>query len=87
MYFGCFWKTKNYYLGSTINPTKVRHHTRPQGENKLRCPKNVVTNIFFEILQLSMSTKPILKEFFINYTHNKVVQLPNNVIVKGNYIF
>jgi hypothetical protein len=33
-----------------------------------------------------MSTKPILIEFFITYTQNKVVQLPNNAIVKGNYV-
>jgi hypothetical protein len=38
-------------------------------------------------MQFSTSTKPILIEFFINYTQNKVVQLPNNAIVKGNYIF
>ncbi len=29
---------------------------------------------FFEIMQLSISTKPILKEVFINYTQSKVVQ-------------
>jgi hypothetical protein len=38
-------------------------------------------------VKLSISTKPILKEGFINYTQNKVAQLPNNAIVKGNYIF
>jgi hypothetical protein len=38
--------------------------------------------LFFEIVQLSIFTKPILKEFFINYIQNKVVQLPNNAIVK-----
>ncbi len=48
MYSDCFWNTMNYYLGFAINPTKARHHTRPHGENKLRCPKNVVTNILFE---------------------------------------
>jgi hypothetical protein len=36
---------------------------------------------------LSTSTKPTSKEVFINYIQNKVVQLPNNVIVKWNYIF
>jgi hypothetical protein len=46
------------------------------------------SQIFFsKIVQLSTSTKPILKEGFINYTQNKVGQLPNNAIVKGNYIF
>jgi hypothetical protein len=30
--------------------------------------------LFFEIVQLSIFTKPILKEFFINYIQNKVVQ-------------
>jgi hypothetical protein len=29
-------------------------------------------------MQLSTSTKPILKEVFIDYIQNKVVQLPNN---------
>jgi hypothetical protein len=38
-------------------------------------------------MQLSISTEPILKEAFINYIQNKVVQLPNNEIVKENYIF
>ncbi len=38
-------------------------------------------------MQLSTSTKQILKEGFINYTQNKVVQLPNNAIIKGNYMF
>ncbi len=43
--------------------------------------------LFFKIVQLSTSTKPILKEVFINYIQNKVAQLPNNTIVKGNYYF
>ncbi len=30
--------------------------------------------LFFEIMQLSISTKPILKDVFINYIQNKVVQ-------------
>jgi hypothetical protein len=30
--------------------------------------------LFFKIMQLSISTKPILKEVFINYIQNKVVQ-------------
>jgi hypothetical protein len=30
--------------------------------------------LFFKTMQLSTSTKPILKEVFINYTQNKVVQ-------------
>jgi hypothetical protein len=38
-------------------------------------------------MQLSTSIKPILKEVFINYTQNKVVQYPNNEIIKGNHIF
>jgi hypothetical protein len=50
-------------------------------------PQKILLQILFlEIMQLSISTKPMLKEFFINYTQNKVVQLPNNVIVIGNYI-
>ncbi len=43
--------------------------------------------LFFKIVWLFITTKPILKDFFINYTQNKVVQLPNNVIVKRNYNF
>jgi hypothetical protein len=42
---------------------------------------------FFKTMQLSISTKPILKEVFINYAQNKLIQLPTNAIVKGNYIF
>jgi hypothetical protein len=43
---------------------------------------------FFKIVQLSTSTKPILKDVFIIYIQNKVVQLPNNAIVKKKlYIF
>jgi hypothetical protein len=30
--------------------------------------------------------KSISKEVFTNYIQNKVVQLPNNAIVEGNYI-
>jgi hypothetical protein len=33
--------------------------------------------LFFETMQLSISTKPISKEVFINYTQNKVVQFSN----------
>jgi hypothetical protein len=44
------------------------------GESTLWWPKNVITNIVFETVQLSISTKPILEEVFINYTQNKVVQ-------------
>jgi hypothetical protein len=44
--------------------------------------------LFFEIVQLSTSTEPILKEDCINYIQIKVVQLPNNAIVKRKkYIF
>ncbi len=44
--------------------------------------------LFFETMQLSTSTKPILKEVFINYTKNRIVQQPtNNVIIKGLFIF
>jgi hypothetical protein len=40
--------------------------------------------LFFRIVQLSTFTKPILKEVVIKYIQNKVAQLPNNIIVKGN---
>jgi hypothetical protein len=43
--------------------------------------------LFFETIQLSISTKLISKEVFINYIPNKVIQLLNNTIVKWNYIF
>jgi len=43
--------------------------------------------LFFKIVQLLTSTKQILKEVFINYIQNKAIQLQNNVIVKGNYLF
>jgi hypothetical protein len=39
---------------------------------------------FVKLIWLSTSTKSILKEVFINYIQNKVVQLPNNKIVKRN---
>jgi hypothetical protein len=39
------------------------------------------------LFQSGVATKPILKNVFINYIQNKVVQLPNSTIVKGNYIF
>jgi len=39
--------------------------------------------LFFETMQLSTSTKPILNKVFINYAKKKVIQLLNNVIVKG----
>jgi hypothetical protein len=43
-------------------------------ENTLQWPKNVVTNIIFQTMWFSTFAKPILKELFINYTQNKVVQ-------------
>jgi len=43
--------------------------------------------LFSKIVWFLIFTKPKLKEVFINYTQNKVVQLPNNAIVKRNYIF
>jgi hypothetical protein len=46
--------------------------------------KNVVTNIFFQNYVISALSKPILKDVSINYIQIKVVQLPNNIIIKGN---
>ncbi len=43
--------------------------------------------LFFKPKQLSTFTNPILNEVLINDIQNKIVQLPNNEIVKGNYIF
>jgi len=42
---------------------------------------------FFKIVQLLISIKLILKEAFTNYIQNKVIQLPSNAIIKGNYFF
>jgi len=61
-------------------------HMHLLGENTLQWPKNVVINMIFQNYVIPASTKLILKDVFINYTQNKVVQLPNNVIIKGNYI-
>jgi len=45
------------------------------------CGKKMLSQIlFFKIVQLSTSTKPIFKDFFMNYTQNKVVQFLNNAI-------
>jgi hypothetical protein len=55
-------------------PHTDRTITGHSSENTLWWPKNVITNIFFEIMQLSTSTKSILKEVFINCTQNKVLQ-------------
>jgi hypothetical protein len=46
--------------------------------------KNVVTNIFFQNYAIPAFSKPILKDVSISHTQNKVVQLPNNIIIKGN---
>jgi len=43
--------------------------------------------LFLEIVLPLTSTKLILKDLFKFYTHNKVIQLLNNVIVERNYIF
>jgi hypothetical protein len=39
--------------------------------------------LFLETMQLSTSTKPILKDFFINYIKNKVVQLVENTVKRA----
>jgi hypothetical protein len=57
-----------------------------EGESTLRWPKMLSQILFLKFVQRSTSTKAISKENFINYTQNKVLQLPNNAIVKGNYI-
>jgi hypothetical protein len=41
---------------------------------------------FFEIMQHSTSTKPILEKVFINYAKKKAIQMPNNAIIKGTKI-
>jgi len=43
--------------------------------------------LFFEIVQLSIFTKLILKNVLIKYIQNKVVQLLNDAIFKRDYIF
>jgi len=44
-------------------------------------------SLFFETMQLSTPTKPILKEVFIKYTQNMVVQLSNNPIANETTFF
>jgi hypothetical protein len=44
-------------------------------------------SLFLKITRLSTSTKPILKEVFIKYTQNKVVQLSNNPIANETTFF
>jgi hypothetical protein len=43
--------------------------------------------LFFEIVWLSTSTKPIKKEVLVEYIQNKVVRVLDNAIFKINYIF
>jgi hypothetical protein len=38
---------------------------------------------FLEIMQLSTSTKPIFKKFFLNNIKNKVVQLGENMVKRA----
>jgi hypothetical protein len=57
-------------------------HMHLLGENTLQWPKNVDTNTIFQNYVILAFSKPILKDVFINYTQNKVVQLPNIVIIK-----
>jgi hypothetical protein len=56
-------------------------------ESTLHWPKKVQKYCFAKLMQLSTSTKLILKDIFIIYTQNEVVQLLSNAIIKGNYIF
>jgi hypothetical protein len=49
--------------------------------------KIFLETLFFETMSFSTSTKSILKEVFVNYTQNKVVQLSNKTIVKRNCNF
>jgi len=43
--------------------------------------------LYFDTMWHSTSTKPILKEVFINYVQNKVVQLLNNVNLSKEITF
>jgi hypothetical protein len=56
-----------------------------EGESNYDGIKMLSQIYFFKIVQLSTFTKLILKEVFINYTQNKVVQFSNNAIVKEQY--
>jgi hypothetical protein len=64
--------------------SEVGRQTRTYGWKHTTMAKKCCHDYFFKIMQLSTSMKPILKEVFINYTKNMVVQFPNNAIVKRN---
>jgi hypothetical protein len=72
------------FLYSSLNGC---YESIAHGESTLQWSKCIVTNIVFQTMQLSISTKSISKEILINYAKNKVIQLSNNEIVKGNLHF
>jgi len=58
-----------------------------EGKNILWWLKIVVTNIVFWNCMTFNFYQTNIKKVFVNYTQNKVIQLPNNAIVRSsNYI-
>jgi hypothetical protein len=49
---------------------QFQHHVKTHYSGQ-KLPSQI---LFFKVVQLSTSTKPILKDIFINYIQNKVVQ-------------
>jgi len=67
---------------------KILPHFLPKGsKHTLWWPKDVHTNIVFQNYATFNFTKLILKEKIINDTQNKIIQLTDIIIFKGNYIF
>jgi hypothetical protein len=58
-----------------------------QRESTLQWSKNVIINIFFKIVHLSISSKSRFLKTFLIYTQNKIVQLSNNAIVRRTMFF
>ncbi len=58
------------------------------GRKHIFVTKKILSQIlFFKTMWFSTFTKPILKEVFINYIQNKVVQPKNNATINRNFIF
>jgi hypothetical protein len=60
------FKTNHFLLFLNCSLFKVKAHYGGQ--------KPLSQKLFFETMQLSISTKPILKEVFLNYIHNRIIQ-------------
>jgi hypothetical protein len=89
--YECQWGAKSWLWQAKIinylTSFSLKACMHACSESTLRWPKKVHKYCFSKLMQLSTSTKLILKEIFIIYTQNEVVQLLSNAIIKGNYIF